>query len=67
MQTGKEYSSETNKKIAEAFGKMSKDKKKFVSDKQVFPHYRWRIVSSEFKKYAPDYDFSVLESKRAYS
>lgn len=48
------------------FGKISKDRKKFFSEKQIFPHYRWKIVASEFKKYAPGYDFTELESMKGY-
>lgn len=48
------------------YGRISKEKRKFSSEKQIWPHYRWRIVASEFKKYAPDYDFTVLESKNGY-
>lgn len=48
------------------YGKMAKDKKKFASEKQIFPHYRWKVVASEFKKYLPDYDFSVLECMKGY-
>lgn len=48
------------------YGRISKDRRKFESDKHVFPHYRWRIVAKEFEKYAIGYDFSALECNKAY-
>lgn len=39
---------------------------KFESDKQIYPHYRWRVKSSEFKKYLPDYNFDELESNKMF-
>ena len=38
--------------------------KNFISDKQNYPFYRWKIKSSEFKKYFPEYDFSSIESNK---
>jgi ABC-type bacteriocin/lantibiotic exporter with double-glycine peptidase domain len=43
-----------------------KYKRKFASEKQNYPNYRWRVKSSEFKKYLPEYDFSTLESNRGW-
>lgn len=46
--------------------RLARDRKKFASDKQTYPNYRWRIIASEFKKYLPDYDFTELQSTRGW-
>ena len=42
--------------------RIAKERKKFISDKQTYPHYRWKVLSEEFKKYLPEYDFSSVQS-----
>lgn len=44
------------------FGKMSKLITKFISDKNIYPFYRWRVASDEFKKYLPEANFDDEES-----
>ena len=46
--------------------RMVRDKKKFISDKQIYPNYRWKVLDKEFKKYLPEYDFSSIESVRGW-
>ncbi len=38
--------------------KLARDKAKWISDKQKYPFYRWRVVPAEF---FPEYDFSSQE------
>ncbi|MDD5648979.1 MAG: cysteine peptidase family C39 domain-containing protein [Candidatus Nanoarchaeia archaeon] len=44
------------------FGEISKLISKFVSDKTIYPFYRWRVVSNEFKKYYSEANFDDEES-----
>jgi hypothetical protein len=46
--------------------RLARDKKKFISEKQTYPNYRWKVLDSETKKYLPDYDFTSIESVRGW-
>lgn len=46
---------------------MSRQIKNFVSEKQKYPHFRWRIKQADFWKYLPaQHDFTDQESTRGY-
>ncbi len=44
----------------------AKSLKNFLSPNQRFPFYRWRVVSSEFKKHFPEFNFDDKESNRQW-
>jgi predicted double-glycine peptidase len=46
--------------------RLARDKKKFISEKQTYPNYRWKVLDKETKKYLPDYDFTSIESVRGW-
>lgn len=48
------------------FGETSRILQKFLSEKTIFPFYRWRVVASEFTKYFPNTDFSTEESNNYF-
>lgn len=39
---------------------------KFTSENRLYPLMRWKIKNSEFSKYLPEYNFSEIESNKAY-
>lgn len=45
---------------------LSKQASKFVSDRQNYPQYRWRVWQSDFDGHLPGYDFSSYESTRMW-
>jgi uncharacterized protein YvpB len=45
---------------------MSTRVSKFISERQAYPHFRWRVWQSDFEKYLPGYDFSSYESTRQW-
>lgn len=45
---------------------MIRYKRKFGSEKNTYPNYRWSVKAAEFRKYLPEYDFSCLESNRGW-
>ena len=49
------------------FGEMlSRKIREFISPNQNYPHYRWKVKSSEFKKYLPEYNFDEVESNKLW-
>lgn len=44
----------------------ARELKNFLSPKQRYPFYRWRVVSEEFKKYFPEFNFDDKESNRQW-
>lgn len=46
--------------------RLARERRKFISDKNKYPFCRWWIDAAEIKKYLPDYDFTEVESRRAY-
>lgn len=44
------------------YGEISKLITKFTSPKTIYPHYRWRVISNEFKKYYSEANFDDEES-----
>jgi predicted double-glycine peptidase len=44
------------------FGEISKLLSKFLSPKNIYPFYRWRVIAEEFKKYYPEANFDDEES-----